>query len=151
MTMKKLKLIPILALIFMFNVASMCSSDDDNSSSSSSNPSQVNINVSSGTWRVTLYSEDGSTQTSNFSGYAFTFASGGALTAVNGSTTQSGVWETYSDSGSTKFDILFSAPNGSFESISEDWRVLSSTSSKIELKHVSGGDGSIDLLTFEKN
>jgi hypothetical protein len=151
MTMKKLKLIPILVLIFMFNVASMCSSDDDNSNSSSSNPTQVNTNATSGTWRVTLFSENGSTQTSNYSGYVFTFASGGDLTAINGSTTQSGVWETYSDSGYTKFDILFSTSNGSFASISEDWRVLSSSSSKIELKHVSGGDGSIDLLTFEKN
>ena len=48
-------------------------------------------------------------------------------------------------------DISFTATSGHFESISEDWRVLSSTASKIELKHISGGDGSIDLLTFEKN
>jgi hypothetical protein len=151
--MKKLKLIPILALVFMLNVASMCSSDDsnDDNSGSSSNPTQVNTNATSGTWRVTLYNEDGSIQTSNFSGYAFTFASGGALTAVNGSTTQSGVWSTYSDSGSTKMELLFSATNGSFESISEDWNVLSTSASKIQLKHISGGDGSIDLLTFEKN
>lgn len=149
--MKQLKLIPILALVFILNVASMCSKDDDSSSSSSSNPTQVNSSVSSGTWRVTLYNEEGTIQTSNFSGYTFTFASGGALTAVNGSTTQSGVWSTYSDSGYTKMDLLFSASNGSFESISEDWRVLTTSASKIELKHVSGGDGSIDYLTFEKN
>lgn len=149
--MKQLKLIPILALVFILNVASMCSKDDDSSSSSSSNPTQVNSSVSSGTWRVTLYNEEGTIQTSNFSGYTFTFASGGALTAVNGSTTQSGVWSTYSDSGYTKMDLLFSATSGSFESISEDWRVLTTSASKIELKHVSGGDGSIDYLTFEKN
>ena len=150
MTMKNLKLIPILAMIFMLNVASMCSSDDDNSNSSSSNPSQVNTNATSGTWRVTLYSEDGSTQTSNFSGYAFTFATGGALTAVNGSTTQSGVWETYSDSGYTKLEFLFSATSGSFESISEDWCVLSSSALMSDLKYFSGCDGSLYVLTFEK-
>ena len=58
---------------------------------------------------------------------------------------------TYSDSGSTKFDITFPDANGPFEEITEDWRVLSSSTTKLELKHVSGGDGSIDLLTFEKN
>ena len=149
--MKKLKLIPILALVFMLNVASMCSSDDDSSSSSSSSPTQVNTNVTNGTWRVTLYNEEGNIQTSNFSGYGFTFASEGALTAVNGSTTQSGIWSTYTDSGSTKMELLFNATNGSFESISEDWNVLSSSATKIQLKHISGGDGSIDFLTFEKN
>lgn len=150
--MKTLKLIPILAMLFMLNVASMCSSDDDNSTSdNSSSPTQVQNNISSGTWRVTLYNENGSVQTSNFNGYNFSFNSDTSLSATNGSTTQTGDWSTYSDSGYTKMDISFTATSGHFESISEDWRVLSSTASKIELKHISGGDGSIDLLTFEKN
>ncbi len=150
--MKTLKLIPILAMLFMLNVASMCSSDDDNSTSDdSSSPTQVQNNISSGTWRVTLYNENGSVQTSNFNGYNFSFNSDTSLSATNGSTTQTGDWSTYSDSGYTKMDISFTATSGHFESISEDWRVLSSTASKIELKHISGGDGSIDLLTFEKN
>ena len=153
-TMKNLKLITILAMIFMLNVASMCSKDDDDSnsnSSSSSTPTQVTSNVSSGTWKVTLYNEDGVVKTSNLSEYDFTFGASNALSATNGTVTQSGNWTTYSDSGSTKMDLGFTATSGDFESISEDWRVLSSTSSKIELKHISGGDGSIDLLTFEKN
>lgn len=148
--MKKLKLIPILALLFMVNVASMCSDDDDSSSSSSSTPTQVTSNVSSGTWRVSLYNEDGTVKTSNYSGYVFTFAADGAVAAVNGSSTQSGFWTTYTDSGSTKFDLTFTASDGPFESISEDWNVLSSSSTVISLKHVSGGDGSTDLLTFTK-
>lgn len=153
--MKTLKLIPILTMIFMLNVASMCSNDDNddnsNSNSSSSTPTQVTTNVSGGTWRVTLYNEEGVVKTSNFSGYDFTFGASNALSATNGTVTQSGNWTTYSDSGSTKMDLSFTATSGDFESISEDWRVLSSTTSKIELKHISGGDGSIDLLTFEKN
>lgn len=135
----------------MLNVASMCSSDDDSSDDNSPSTSNVNTNVTSGTWRVTLFQEDGTNQTSNFNGYDFSINSNGTMVAVNGSTTKNGNWSTYSDSGTTKFDIVFLDNNGPFEEISEDWRVLSSSASKLELKHVSGGDGSIDLLTFEKN
>jgi hypothetical protein len=147
--MKKLKLIPFLAVLFMLNVASTCSNDD--SSSDSPSTSQITTNTTSGAWRVTFYQEDGSTQTSDFSGYNFSINSNGIITAVNGTTTKTGTWSTYTDSGYSKFDILFSDLDGPFESISEDWKVLSSTTSKLELKHISGGDGSIDYLTFEKN
>ncbi|MBS7786346.1 hypothetical protein KIH23_03475 [Flavobacterium sp. CYK-55] len=149
--MKKIKLILILACVFMVNVASMCSSDDSSSSSSSSpSTSQVTQSVTNGNWTVTLYNESGSIHTSDFSGYAFNFASSGDMTAVNGSSIQTGSWSTYRDSSRTKMDIGFSAVSGSFESISEDWDVLSTSSTKIELKHTSGGDGSVDYLTFEK-
>lgn len=59
-----------------------------------------------------------------------------------------GTWSTGTDDSTPKFIIAFSATNGPFEEISEDWRILSITSSKMELKHVSSGDGSIDLLIF---
>lgn len=149
---KKLVLIPMLIALFMLNVASMCSSDDDSSSSSSNQVvSDTENAVVNGTWRVTLFSEDGSNQTSNFSNYNFTFNSNNTLIATNGSTTMNGTWTTGVDDSTPKMFINFNVVNGPFEEISEDWRILSNTSSKIELKHVSGGDGSIDLLTFEKN
>lgn len=149
--MKKLVLIPMLLVLFLLNVASMCSNDDDSSSSSSQVITDTENAVVNGTWRVTLFSEDGSIQTSNFSNYNFTFNSNGTLTAVNGSTTMNGTWSTGIDDSTPKMFINFNVTNGPFEEISEDWRILSNSSSKIELKHVSGGDGSVDLLTFEKN
>lgn len=149
--MKKLFFIPLLFSIFMLNVASTCSNDDDSSSSNNPSIDDVNNNVVSGAWNVTLFSESGSTQTSNFSGYNFNFATNGTLTAVNGNTTMTGTWSTGTDDSTPKMYINFNVSNGSFEEISEDWRILSNSSSKIELKHISGGDGSIDLLTFEKS
>ncbi len=146
--MKKLKLIPVLALLFMLNVASMCSKDDN---SNSSTPTPITPIVTSGTWRVTQFNEDGSNHTSYFTGYNFTMNANLSLTSVNAGTTKTGTWSTYTDSGAAKFVIVFPDTDGPFESISDDWLVLSSTSSKIDLKHISGGDGSIDLLTFEKN
>ena len=149
--MKKLILFPLLCSIFLLNVASMCSSDDDNNSSDNPNIVEVNNNVVNGTWKVTLFSEGGSNQTSNYSGYNFTFAANNVLTAVNSSNTITGTWTTGIDDSTPKMVINFSVINGPFEEISEDWRILSSSSTKLELKHISGGDGSIDLLTFQKN
>lgn len=146
--MKKLKLISILSLLLFVNIS--CS-DDDDASNQVSNPSEITTTVTDGTWIVTLFKEDDIIQTSNFSDYSFTFAVNGELSATNGVITQSGDWSTYTDSGYTKLDIMFTALDGPFEEISEDWRVISRTETKIELKHVSGGDGSIDYLTFEKD
>ena len=145
--MKAIKFITILVVLACSSIG--CSDDDDNSQVSS--PNEITATVTSGGWIVTLFKEDNVVQTDNFSGYVFTFAANGDLSATNGSTTQSGDWSTYSDSGYTKLDLMFDALDGPFEEISEDWRVISRTATKIELKHVSGGDGSVDFLTFEKN
>ncbi len=148
--MKKLKLISILSLLFVLNVASMCS-DDDDTSSQVSNPTEIASTLADGQWIVTLYKENDVVKTNNYSGYNFTFGTDSALSATNGTTTQSGDWSTYPDSGYTKLDMMFTALDGPFEEISEDWNVISRTATKIELKHVSGGDGSIDYLTLEKD
>jgi hypothetical protein len=146
--MKKLFFIPFLMSIFTFGMTS-CSSDDDASNNPSIN--QVNANVSSGTWRVILFSEDGVNHTSDFAGYNFLFASNNLMSAENESTTVEGTWITGTDDSNPKMILSFDVFAGPFEEISEDWRILSSTSTKLELRHVSGGDGSIDLLTFQKN
>ena len=53
-------------------------------------------------------------------------------------------------SGDIDFNIFFASPVD-FSELSEDWDIIMNSSSKIELMHVSGGNGGTDLLTFEKN
>ena len=53
-------------------------------------------------------------------------------------------------SGDIDFNIFFGSP-ADFAELSEDWDIISHSATKIELKHVSGGNGGTDLLTFEKN
>jgi len=53
-------------------------------------------------------------------------------------------------SGDIDFNIFFASPVD-FSELSEDWDIITNSSSKIELIHVSGGNGGTDLLTFEKN
>lgn len=88
--MKKMHLIPLLSLIFMFNVASTCSSDDDSSSSTPTDPTPIINTVSSGDWHITLYEDDGVDETYHFTGYTFTFDSSNVLTATNGTDTHTG-------------------------------------------------------------
>lgn len=55
-----------------------------------------------------------------------------------------------SSSGDIDFNIFFASPVD-FSELTEDWDIITNSSSKIELMHVSGGNGGTDLLTFEKN
>ena len=154
--MKKLSLIPLLSLIFMLNVASMCSDDDD--SNTSADPTPVINTVTSGTWRITFYEDSGVDETYHFTGYNFTFGASNVLTASNGTNTYTGTWSvTNSDSNDDSpsndldFNILFATPAVFADELSDDWDILSRTATKIELVDVSGGNGGTDYLTLEKN
>jgi len=120
-------------------------------------PTQTVIqnNVQGDTWKITLYIDSGKDETSHFTGYSFTFATNGTITATNGSSSQTGTWSV-NDSNSNDdsidnldFNISFSLGND-FDSLSEDWNFVSQSSTRIELIHVSGGNGGTDYLTFEK-
>ncbi len=154
--MKKLILIPALFLVFMLNIASTCS-DDDTPTNSSVDPTPVINSVNTGNWRVTFFEDSGNVETTNFTNYNFTFGSGNVLTASNGTNNYTGTWSVTSDnsgddspSNDLDFNIGFVSPPN-FEELTEDWNIISYTSTKIQLIHVSGGNGGTDYLTFEKN
>ncbi|WP_264566777.1 hypothetical protein [Flavobacterium sp. N3904] len=156
--MRKIFVIPIVFSVFLLNVAGMCSSDDDNSSTTGSNgiKTQVITTASSGTWKVTLFEENGVNETTNYTGYNFTFGSANVLTATNGTNSYTGTWS-ISDSNSNDdslndlhFNISFSAPKD-FADLSDDWDIMERTDTRIKLKDVSGGNGGTDYLTLEKN
>ena len=154
--MRKLKLIPILALLYLLNVASMCSSDDN--SNTSADPTPVINTATSGTWRITLYEDNEVNETNNYANYIFTFNSNGVLTAAN-TTSYNGTWSvTASNSNDdSKDDLDFNiaflapAPNAFTDDLTDDWDIVSYTATRIQLIDVSGGNGGTDYLTFEKN
>ena len=50
------------------------------------------------------------------------------------------------------FNILFPVPDSNdFEDLNDDWDIVSSSSTRIDLIDISGGNGETDMLTFEKN
>lgn len=155
--MKKIKLISVFVFLFVATIISSCSDEDDSAVNNSVDPTPVINIVNNGTWRVTLYEDSSVDETSNFTGYNFSFGAGNVLTATNGTNTYSGTWSVTSDnslddspSNDLDFNIAFSTP-ANFAELTEDWNIISYTSTKIQLIHVSGGGGGTDYITFEKN
>ncbi len=136
-------------------LATVSCADDDNAFVASS-PSEISNTVTSGTWKISSFTEDNVHGEAAFSGYTFTFSTSNTVNAVNGANNYSGTWTVGNESGDDDntsndlhFILNFSSPD-SFTELSEDWDIIERTSTKLRLKHVSGGDGSTDFLTFNK-
>ncbi len=140
-----------LTMVLFVITSTVSCSKDDKTIAQGITAAQVNNIITVGTWNVTLYEEAGTVETTDFTGYSFVFDEKGPLVATNTPTIKEGTWNSTTDSGFVKIPIDFPLEkSGSFKSISEDWIVLTVIDSKIELKHTSSEDGSIDFLTFEK-
>lgn len=121
------------------------------------NVSEFKSNVEAGTWKVSHFEEDGEDQTYHFNGYSFTFNGDGTVVATNGTNTYNGTWSIDEDSNDDSpsndddFNINFNvSKENEFDELNDDWDIVSYSSSTIELKDVSGGDGSVDKVTFIK-
>lgn len=155
------------AMLIMLNfslMSSMCSSDDDGGSNNNNNNqviAQIEATATAGTWKITSFIDSGQDETTDFTGYNFTFGASNVLTASNGSTELTGIWSITDSNNSSDdsssdddidFNILFAVPDtNNFEDLNDDWEIVSYSSTKIELIDISGGNGGTDTLTFEKN
>ena len=140
------KIIPLITLIvILLNIIS-CSKDNTTDPTNTTPPT--------GQWRIHYYWDD-KDETTDFSGYNFSFKDNGVLTATKAASVINGSWnisQSSDDDSSNDLDmnIVFTSPDD-FEDLTEDWDFISETSSKMELIHISGGNGGTDYLTFEKN
>ena len=152
MTVRPLKISTLLLALAL--VITACSSDDDTPTNDSTK-NTLETNLTANTWIITKYLDSGEDELYHYSGYVFTFEENGRLIATNGTNTYAGTWSITSFGSSNSvddldFNIWFNIPE-TFNELSDDWDIVSSTSSKIELLDVSGGSGEIDYLTFERN
>ena len=161
--MKRKILFPVLLAGCFSLFSTQCDSDDDGNApiDNSADITAIIATAEEGTWRVSSYIDDGQDETSDYNGFAFTFGTNGTLTATNGNVTKTGTWSVTDDSNSSDdddsdvsdidFNIFFSVPEtDDFEDLVDDWDVLTYSNTQIQLRDVSGGDGSIDTLTFTK-
>ena len=106
--------------------------------------------VTSGTWKVTLFTDSGNDETSDFAGYTFTFSDGGTLTAVKNGVTKTGTWSV--NNTSNKFNIDLGQKidtNKPLGELTDDWKILSNTETVIRL--TDDNASSNEFLTFTKN
>jgi hypothetical protein len=151
-------ILSILLSIFTSCEKSTIISADDNSSnteekkgkdsSTSIDWNSLNSTAIAGKWIVTLFQEDASVQTSEFTGYTFTFNAGNKVTATKGNITTEGNWGYGNDDSKNKLIMSFTGLKPLSE-LSEDWVIVEQNAKKLRLTHVSGGNGGTDILTFE--
>lgn len=123
-------------------------SDCNDDSNGGSNNTTLTEIFTSGTWYISYFFDDVD-ETNYFNGYNFTFNSNGTSLAIKNSNTINGTWNIYNDSGTEK--IVLSFDGSLLDEIEDDWRIIEYTPTLIKLKHVSGGNGGTDYLTFTKN
>ena len=151
-----------LFLLSLSIITLTCSSDDDaNQNNNAQEISQIIDDMESGTWIVTSYIDSGTNETSDFNGYNFEFLNDGTVIATNGTTNYNGIWSVTDDSNSADdsdndddidFNLSFPVPDSNnFDDLSDDWDIISHSATMISLRDISGGDGSIDTLIFERN
>lgn len=149
------------AILAVALVSVSCSSDSEDSVQDPAVAVQALTDLAvSGSWIISSYVDSGTDETSDYNGYTFNFSADGSLEALNGATVVTGSWSVTNDDSSDDddydsdddidFNIFFSAPP-IFEELTDDWDIVSRSSTRIELIDISGGDGSTDTLVFEKS
>ncbi len=129
--------IKLFLLALTISLASCSKSNDDNPSNNNNNSNNTTEQVS-GEWKVTYYFDSGKDETHNYSGYTFTFNTGGQMQAVNGSGTYNGTWQLGDrssdyDSASNKFVINITG-NKQMDDLQDDWLIVKITNTEIWLQ-----------------
>lgn len=151
MTIRQIKnSLLLMALTLVFTA---CSSDDDTAANDNTK-TQIETSLTSNTWVITKYIDSGEDELYHYNGYEFTFGSNNVLTATNNTNTYIGSWNLTDDSDDDSQNdldmVIFFASPEAFIELSDDWDILSYSTTKIELIDISGGSGETDYLTFEK-
>jgi len=104
--------------------------------------------LTQGTWSVHLYLNDGKDETSDYTGYVFTFNSNGSLQAAKtGNNTTSGTWSESTDYyNKTKLTLTWVGGGIPVEllEIQEDWVLKAKSSTIVELTNT-GSSGTSEL------
>lgn len=136
----------LFVLVAILSTASMCE-DDDNSEDRRNKA--IETTLGQGTWEV-AYFFDKTDETSDFEGYTFLFNDNNVARATKNSLSVQGSWDTENSSdGDTKLYLDFGS-NGPLDELNEDWVVVESSTLKVTLEHVSGGNGDTDSLILER-
>lgn len=100
-----------------------------------------------GTWIVALYSDSGVDETSDYTGYQIDFREDGTVIAESDTDLIDGTWEVL---GADTTLVLNFGGDIPFDEFEDDWDVFSVEPMRVEIRDVSGGDGTTDILVFER-
>ncbi|WP_026810422.1 hypothetical protein [Arenibacter latericius] len=106
--------------------------------------------LKTGKWEVTKYLDDGDDETEDYANFDFTFSSLALVTvSANSLPVHLGIWKVIKSSdGQLKCYLNFGVI-GSLEELTNNWRVISSTANRLELRD-KDDDGGTNTLIFER-
>ncbi|MBK6965611.1 MAG: hypothetical protein IPH20_17215 [Bacteroidales bacterium] len=129
--------------IAMVVASTACSKTDDTPATSDLSSTQKQ-EIISDTWVISSYIDKGKNETSNYSGYSFTFSDNGALTASAAGITYNGTWSIGSDhsgsddsshqSGDDNKLIITISGNYQMDELTDDFQIVSISQNEITLK-----------------
>lgn len=136
------------SFLLSFSVAILVSgiiSCDNNNPDDASTSQQL----TSGNWRVSLFTDSGNDETSDFTGYRFTFRTDGTLAAEKSGSAQEGSWEVNSNSTRLLIDLgPKNDTNKPLGELTDDWVILSRSATEIRL--TDDNAASAEFLSFTK-
>lgn len=138
-------------LLLIFTVFTMvaCSSDDDAGNTDPNDFEQIKTILPQGEWEVSKYFDDNVDQTDIFESFVFDFKSDNTVVAQTDLFSENGTW-LYDNTSTDEEDLILQfTGTPPFDEISDDWDIISVSSSKIELRDDDDGN-EVDLLTFTK-
>jgi len=109
-------------------------------------PSTLPFNKVNG--NVTSYIDIGNDETNDYTNYEFQFYSNGTVTATKTGSTINGTWSSGNDDSRQKLYLTFST--SPLNELDADWHILSQSMLQIILEDISGCNGGIENMTFEK-
>lgn len=141
--------ITTILLVALLALVSCSKKSDDNQLTGGSGNKTEQV---SGEWVVSTYFDSGKDETSNYSGYSFTFSIDGGLFAKNGSSSFSGSWrigDTSSDddNSSNRF-VMNIQGNKQMDDLTHDWLIVSISGTQISLKD--DNPSSMEELKFSR-
>lgn len=114
----------------------------------------MKTNLTDSAWKVTLFTDDGEDETTEYSGVSYVFKTDGTV-VISGALNAIGTWNIAKENDSNDDDLFddkcielslnFPYP---YEALSEDWEMVKQSAAKMELRDDS--ETPIDYLTFEK-
>lgn len=139
-------------LIFIFSIIlfASCSSDDDAGDVITTEFERIKTILPQGTWEVSKFIDDNREATMDFESFVFTFDEDGSATGATDLFSETGTWAYRSTTQEGEQLVLEFDEVTPFDKISDDWKIVSASNSRVELSDDGSSEGDTDLLVFSK-
>jgi hypothetical protein len=129
-------------------IATSCQKDNSTTTSEKST-------LSSGAWTVSYFTDSGKDETADFSGYSFSFNTGGSLSVTGGGSTFTGSWSIKQGSSSSGYGssdpdklIISISGNTLMDKVSKNWKIVRLNSTQTWLSD--DNPASAEVLYFSR-